>query len=137
MPKTAQLFLTIRRGCGKRRKLCWKNGPRRCLGLGQRSGIRRCDRRPGVLDGSRRRDRRCLRAGRGIDHALVVLLPAHADEGVWRHFATATLPREDMARRLPDVSKLERAIGFRPRRPLSEIIADVVAEKRALMGVSA
>ena len=42
------------------------------------------------------------RAGRGIDHALVVLLPAHADEGVWRHFATATLPREDMARRLLD-----------------------------------
>lgn len=40
---------------------------------------------------------------------------------------------EDMARRLPDVSKLERAIGFRPRRPLSEIIADVVAEKRAAM----
>ncbi|MDI3337086.1 GDP-mannose 4,6-dehydratase [Defluviimonas aestuarii] len=38
---------------------------------------------------------------------------------------------EDMARRLPDVSKLERAIGFRPRRPLSEIIADIVAEKRA------
>jgi UDP-glucose 4-epimerase len=37
---------------------------------------------------------------------------------------------EDMARRLPDVSKLERTIGFRPRRPLSEIIADVVAEKR-------
>ncbi|MDH5531748.1 MAG: GDP-mannose 4,6-dehydratase, partial [Paracoccaceae bacterium] len=35
---------------------------------------------------------------------------------------------EDMARRLPDVSKLERAIGFRPRRPLSEIIADIVAE---------
>lgn len=40
---------------------------------------------------------------------------------------------EDMARRLPDVSKLERTIGFRPRRPLSEIIADIVAEKRATM----
>jgi UDP-glucose 4-epimerase len=40
---------------------------------------------------------------------------------------------EDMARRLPDVSKLERAIGFRPRRPLAEIIADIVAEKRAAM----
>ncbi len=40
---------------------------------------------------------------------------------------------EDMARRLPDVSKLENAIGFRPRRPLSEIIADIVAEKRAAM----
>lgn len=38
---------------------------------------------------------------------------------------------EDMARRLPDVSKLQRTIGFRPRRPLSEIIADVIAEKRA------
>ena len=40
---------------------------------------------------------------------------------------------EDMARRLPDVSKLERTIGFRPRRPLAEIISDIVAEKRALM----
>ncbi|MGL4279069.1 MAG: NAD-dependent epimerase/dehydratase family protein, partial [Albidovulum sp.] len=40
---------------------------------------------------------------------------------------------EDMARRLPDVSKLERAIGFRPRRPLSEIIRDIIAEKRAAM----
>ncbi|MCU9849601.1 GDP-mannose 4,6-dehydratase [Defluviimonas sp. WL0024] len=40
---------------------------------------------------------------------------------------------EDMARRLPDVSKLERATGFRPRRPLSEIIADIVAEKRSEM----
>ena len=39
---------------------------------------------------------------------------------------------EDMARRLPDVSKLERTIGFRPRRPLSQIIADIVAEKRGL-----
>lgn len=37
---------------------------------------------------------------------------------------------EDMARRLPDVSKLQRTIGFRPRRPLSEIIGDVIAEKR-------
>lgn len=37
---------------------------------------------------------------------------------------------EDMARRLPDVSKLDRTIGFRPRRGLSEIIADVIAEKR-------
>lgn len=38
---------------------------------------------------------------------------------------------EDMERRLPDVSKLQRAIGFRPTRGLSEIIADVVAEKRS------
>ena len=39
---------------------------------------------------------------------------------------------EDMARRLPDVSKLERTIGFRPHRPLSEIIGDIIAEKRGL-----
>lgn len=38
---------------------------------------------------------------------------------------------EDMARRVPDVSKIERVTGFRPRRPLDEIIADIVAEKRA------
>ena len=40
---------------------------------------------------------------------------------------------EDMARRLPDVSKLERVIGFRPRRPLAEIISDIIAEKRSEM----
>ena len=38
---------------------------------------------------------------------------------------------EDMVRRLPDVSKLERFTGFRPRLPLARVIADVVAEKRA------
>ncbi len=40
---------------------------------------------------------------------------------------------EDMQRRVPDVSKLERVTGFRPRRPLAEIIADVIEEKRAAM----
>ena len=43
---------------------------------------------------------------------------------------------EDMQRRLPDVSKLERAIGFRPRRTLAEIITDIVAEKRAARSAS-
>ena len=32
------------------------------------------------------------RAGRGIDHAPVVLLPSDADAGVWDYFATATIP---------------------------------------------
>jgi UDP-glucose 4-epimerase len=40
---------------------------------------------------------------------------------------------EDMARRVPDVAKLKAATGFRPQRPLSQIISDVVAEKRAAM----
>ncbi len=38
---------------------------------------------------------------------------------------------EDMQRRVPDVRKLERTIGFRPRTPLREIVADVVADQRA------
>lgn len=38
---------------------------------------------------------------------------------------------EDLQRRVPDVSKLERVIGFRPRTPLGEILADVVADQRA------
>ncbi len=38
---------------------------------------------------------------------------------------------EDMMRRVPDVTKLERTINFRPKTPLSQIIADVVADQRA------
>ena len=37
---------------------------------------------------------------------------------------------EDMLRRVPDVSKLERTTGFRPQTPLTEIIRDVVADQR-------
>ncbi|ALG89680.1 MULTISPECIES: NAD-dependent epimerase/dehydratase family protein [Actibacterium] len=38
---------------------------------------------------------------------------------------------EDMNRRLPDVSKLEKAVGFRPMRTLAQIIDDIIAEKQA------
>jgi len=37
---------------------------------------------------------------------------------------------EDMLRRVPDLTKLERTIGFRPRTTLQEIVADVVADQR-------
>jgi UDP-glucose 4-epimerase len=40
---------------------------------------------------------------------------------------------EDMPRRVPDLTKLERAIRFRPTMSLEEAIADVVAEQRQLM----
>ena len=43
---------------------------------------------------------------------------------------------EDMQRRVPDVSKLERVIGFRPRTSLDQIIDDVIAEQRAAMGLA-
>jgi len=38
---------------------------------------------------------------------------------------------EDMQRRVPDLGKLEHAIGYRPSTPLDHIIADVVAAARA------
>lgn len=37
---------------------------------------------------------------------------------------------EDMMRRVPDVSKLERATGFRPTTPLERIVADVIEDQR-------
>ncbi len=43
---------------------------------------------------------------------------------------------EDMVRRVPDVRKLERFIGYRPTTPLDRIIADVVAEQRAALGLA-
>ena len=38
---------------------------------------------------------------------------------------------EDMQRRVPDATKLERCIGFRPRTSLAQIIEDVVADQRS------
>lgn len=38
---------------------------------------------------------------------------------------------EDMTRRVPDVGKIERVTGFRPRLSLDRIIGDIVEEKRA------
>lgn len=43
---------------------------------------------------------------------------------------------EDMSRRVPDVSKLERFTGFRPRTPLSAIIADVVGDQRSRLAAA-
>ena len=40
---------------------------------------------------------------------------------------------EDMQRRVPDVSKLERVTGFRPRKCLEQIVEDVVADQRAVL----
>ena len=43
---------------------------------------------------------------------------------------------EDMMRRVPDVSKLERLTGFKPMTPLDEIIRDVVEDQRARIGTT-
>ncbi|MGI8411864.1 MAG: NAD-dependent epimerase/dehydratase family protein [Solirubrobacteraceae bacterium] len=39
---------------------------------------------------------------------------------------------EDMARRVPDTGKIERAIGWKPTRSLDEILLDVVHQQHAL-----
>ena len=53
----------------------------------------------------------------------IVLVPyeeAYRDEGF-----------EDMPRRIPDVSKLERVTGFRCETPLERIVDDVIEDQRA------
>ncbi|WP_301125719.1 RecQ family ATP-dependent DNA helicase [Streptomyces cacaoi] len=39
------------------------------------------------------------RAGRGVDHAEVLLLPGQEDEAIWRHFASLAFPPEEQVRR--------------------------------------
>ena len=43
---------------------------------------------------------------------------------------------EDMCRRVPDLGRLERTIGFRPRTPLTDIVADVIAYQRGQASAS-
>ncbi len=45
------------------------------------------------------------RAGRALDTAQVVLIPTPADEGIWRYFATASVPRSE------DASAVLAALG--------------------------
>src|SRR5512139_2347014 len=42
---------------------------------------------------------------------------------------------EDMLRRVPDLTRLEQTIGFRPRTPLATIVQDVVADQRARLAL--
>ncbi|MET8974792.1 RecQ family ATP-dependent DNA helicase [Streptomyces sp. NPDC004539] len=49
------------------------------------------------------------RAGRGVDHAEVLLLPGREDEAIWEYFASLAFPAEELVRRTLDV--LARAQG--------------------------
>ena len=44
---------------------------------------------------------------------------------------------EDMQRRVPDVRRLERTTGFRPRTSLATIVSDVVAARQRRSGQGA
>lgn len=83
------------------------------------------------------------RAGRGIDHAVVVLLTSSADAGVWDYFATASIPEPGAMHRLlsvlptvPDepatVPALEAESGLRRTRVelmLKQLAVDGVVER--------
>ncbi len=43
------------------------------------------------------------RAGRGVEHAEVLLLPGREDEAIWKYFASLAFPAEDQVRRTLDV----------------------------------
>ncbi|QPP06174.1 RecQ family ATP-dependent DNA helicase [Streptomyces bathyalis] len=43
------------------------------------------------------------RAGRGVEHAEVLLLPGREDEAIWRYFASLAFPGEDQVRRTLEV----------------------------------
>ncbi|HWM38624.1 MAG TPA: helicase-related protein, partial [Streptomyces sp.] len=43
------------------------------------------------------------RAGRGVEHAEVLLLPGREDEAIWRYFASLAFPAEDQVRRTLEV----------------------------------
>ncbi|MEU2420656.1 RecQ family ATP-dependent DNA helicase [Streptomyces sp. NPDC007851] len=43
------------------------------------------------------------RAGRGVEHAEVLLLPGREDEAIWSYFASLAFPSEELVRRTLDV----------------------------------
>ena len=82
------------------------------------------------------------RAGRALDDALAVLVPAEADERIWEYFATAGIPDEHQVERILDalgeepqtVPALEAATGMRRGRlesTLKILAVDEAVERRS------
>ncbi len=62
------------------------------------------------------------RAGRGVDHAEVLLLPGQEDEAIWEYFASLAFPSEDLVRRTLDVlARAERPLSLPALEPLVEL----------------
>ncbi len=51
------------------------------------------------------------RAGRGTDHATVVLLPAIEDRDIWAYFASLAFPREELVRQTLETLATEGKLG--------------------------
>lgn len=62
------------------------------------------------------------RAGRGVEHAEVLLLPGREDEAIWEYFASLAFPPEDLVRRTLDVlAGSDRPLSLPALEPLVEL----------------
>ncbi|MET9732703.1 RecQ family ATP-dependent DNA helicase [Streptomyces sp. NPDC006458] len=62
------------------------------------------------------------RAGRGVEHAEVLLLPGKEDEAIWQYFASLAFPSEDLVRRTLDVlSRTDGPMSLPALEPLVEL----------------
>ncbi|WP_437015818.1 RecQ family ATP-dependent DNA helicase [Streptomyces sp. enrichment culture] len=62
------------------------------------------------------------RAGRGVKHAEVLLLPGKEDEAIWKYFASLAFPSEDLVRRTLDIlAHAEKPLSLPALEPLVEL----------------
>ncbi|MGW0863184.1 RecQ family ATP-dependent DNA helicase [Streptomyces sp. NPDC002611] len=62
------------------------------------------------------------RAGRGVEHAEVLLLPGKEDEAIWKYFASLAFPSEDLVRRTLDLlAHAEKPLSLPALEPLVEL----------------
>ncbi|MER5830546.1 RecQ family ATP-dependent DNA helicase [Streptomyces sp. NPDC002130] len=62
------------------------------------------------------------RAGRGVAHAEVLLLPGQEDEAIWKYFASLAFPPEDLVRRTLDLlAHAEKPLSLPALEPLVEL----------------
>ncbi|MFF9501489.1 RecQ family ATP-dependent DNA helicase [Streptomyces sp. NPDC014656] len=62
------------------------------------------------------------RAGRGVEHAEVLLLPGKEDEAIWQYFASVAFPPEEQVRRTLDVlASAGRPMSLPALEPLVEL----------------
>ncbi|MGK5697204.1 RecQ family ATP-dependent DNA helicase [Streptomyces sp. URMC 128] len=62
------------------------------------------------------------RAGRGVEHAEVLLLPGKEDEVIWEYFASLAFPSEELVRRTLDIlAQADRPLSLPALEPLVEL----------------
>ncbi|MCX3290810.1 RecQ family ATP-dependent DNA helicase [Streptomyces sp. NEAU-H22] len=62
------------------------------------------------------------RAGRGVEHAEVLLLPGREDEAIWKYFASLAFPSEELVRRTLDIlGHADKPLSLPALEPLVEL----------------